>query len=95
MEAEEPGSMCGVSVEVLSQEQGADKSGAEGWEVKLNLKSGEHLRVEHDGGLGFTIYVNNGVLHVTAKKDVAPDSPYGVNDGRTTMVIDSNIEVVK
>lgn len=57
--------------------------------MKLNLKSGEHLRIEHDHGLGFVLYVVDGVLHVKAKDE-------GQGDIRcTTLVVDGKVEVVK
>lgn len=35
--------------------------------MKLNLKPGEHIRLEHDTPAGaFRIWIENGVLHVRA-----------------------------
>ena len=55
----------------------------------MHLKAGEHVRIEHDGGLGFVLYVVDGVLHVKAKEE-------GPGDIRcTTMVVDGKVEVVR
>jgi hypothetical protein len=48
--------------------------------MKLHLKSGEHVRLQHDTeGCAFRVWIENGVLHVRA---MAPDE-----GGETCIVI--------
>ena len=44
--------------------------------MKLNLKAGEHVRIENDSGAGFTTYVEGGIVHVTARSldDPVPET---------------------
>ena len=41
--------------------------------MNLHMKAQEHLRITNDQeGVGFTIYIENNILHVTAKKQDDP-----------------------
>lgn len=44
--------------------------------MKVNLKAGEHLRIENDSGAGFTTYLEHNIIHVTARdvKDPRPET---------------------
>lgn len=43
--------------------------------MKLNLKTGEHIRLSHDSPAGtFSIYAKDGALHVRAQEPGAPTS---------------------
>ena len=49
----------------------------------------EDMHLQHDTGLGFQIWIGQGVLHIRAKDQHEPDA------NRTTIVADTGIEVVK
>jgi len=51
--------------------------------MKLDLKAGEHVQIQHDGQLGFVLYIANGVLHVRAKSLGDP------NSGSNSIVLDA------
>jgi len=34
--------------------------------MKLNLKQGEHIRIKHDSGQPFMVYIERGVIHISA-----------------------------
>lgn len=40
--------------------------------VKLNLKTGEHVRIETDGDVTLMVYIERGMLHVTAQPEAQP-----------------------
>lgn len=57
--------------------------------MKLSLKAGEHLRVEHDGGLGFQVYVEGRIVHLRAK---GVDEGYGLETNVVTGAVLSEQE---
>ncbi len=63
--------------------------------MKLNIKALEHLRIQHDSGYGFLVYIENGILHVRAKEKlvtVDSDEPHA-DCLHTTVVIGSPVEI--
>jgi hypothetical protein len=57
--------------------------------MKLNLKPGEHVRIEHDGGLGFAVHVEGDHVHIRAKERDEPANQ------QTTLVLESSVQVDK
>lgn len=35
--------------------------------MKICMKGGEHIRIQHDSGGGFTVWVSKGQIHIAAK----------------------------
>jgi hypothetical protein len=40
--------------------------------AKINLKAGEHIRIENDSGAGFTTYLEGNIIHITARSQHDP-----------------------
>lgn len=58
--------------------------------VKVDIRRDEHLRIKNDSrGVGFLLHVAGDEIHVRAK---SPDEPDAY---KTTVVFESNVEVVK
>lgn len=55
--------------------------------MKLALKDNEHLRLEHDGGRGFQVWVDGNTIHIRAKAEDEPQAD------TTTLVLESKVEV--
>ncbi len=58
----------------------------------LGLKANEHLRIRHDSGYGFLVYIENGILHVRAKDKPKTDAVARPDCLNTTVVIGGPVE---